>query len=373
MSSPMNPSPDTESPSTVRSARHDGSAPPTHTASLDLRAGDQVPAEVLHALFREAFADYLIGPFEVPLSQWPAFLARQGADLGLSRVAFDTHGQALAFALVAQRPLHRRWRLATMGARPQARGTGAAAALLDDVLVRAAASRQQAVELEVFAQNERARRLYESRGFQAVHPLHGWLTDLAGLRFAAPGTGTNAGRNGSTRPGTGEAPAPQAVELPTAMAWLDDAERRWPDLPLQVTRASLRHLTEAHAWQMHTARAVDAAIMSSTTDTGTSGPGTADARDRQEARSSAGGLATAQLVFTLPDETVMVHSFIAPDPGDAAALIQALARIYPQRRLRVPQLQRDDLGGQSLRVLGASPMPLHQCWMLRPLTPNPLR
>ncbi len=292
------------------------------TGALALRPGDQVPADVLHTLFREAFADYLIGPFEVPLSQWPAFLARQGADLGLSRVALNAQGQALAFALVAQRPLHRRWRLATMGARPQARGTGAAAALLDDVLARAADSGQQAVELEVFAQNERARRLYESRGFQAVHPLHGWQADLASLLSCGTGTGLGTG--------TEPAPAPQAVDLPRALAWLDDAERRWPDLPLQVTRASLRHLTEAQAWQM----------------------------------------GTAQLVFTLPDETVIVNSLIAPDPGDARALIQALARVYPQRRLRVPQLQRDDLGGLTLRALGASPLPLHQLWMLRALTPD---
>ncbi|WP_083525924.1 GNAT family N-acetyltransferase [Roseateles depolymerans] len=310
----------------------------THVPSLDLRPGDQVPADVLHALFREAFADYLIGPFEVPLSQWPAFLARQGADLGLSRVAFDSQGQALAFALVAQRPLHRRWRLATMGARPQARGTGAAAALLDDVLARAAANGQQAVELEVFAQNERARRLYESRGFEAVYPLHGWQADLADL---AVGGGT----------GDKQAAAPQAVDLATALEWLDAAEHRWPDLPLQVTRASLGHLTGGHAWQMRPLQAVEAAVASGTTGTGTSG-------------------ATAQLIFTLPDETVMVNSFIAPDPGDAQALLQALARVYPQRRLRVPQLQRDDLGGQSLRALGASQMPLHQLWMQRTLTPD---
>jgi ribosomal protein S18 acetylase RimI-like enzyme len=319
---------------------------------LDLRPADQVPAEVLHALFREAFADYLIGPFEVPLSQWPAFLARQGATLPLSRVAFDATGQALAFALVAERPLHRRWRLATMGARPQARGTGAAGQLLDDFLLRATAHGQQAVELEVFAQNERARRLYESRGFEAIHPLQGWQGELAAFKTSPASPPLQPIHRVREDDVSREAPAPsetpgaqdvaglaatppQSVDMAAALHWLDAAERRWSDLPLQVTRSSLQHLAEAHAWQIRTGDAS----------------------------------ATAQVVFTLPDETVMVNSFIAPDPRDAAALIQALARVYPQRRLRVPQLQRDDLGGQCLRDLGATPLPLHQLWMCRALTP----
>ncbi|MBB3195987.1 GNAT family N-acetyltransferase [Roseateles terrae] len=303
--------------------------------TLDLRPANQVPAEVLHALFREAFADYLIGPFEVPLSQWPAFLARQGATLPLSRVAFDAAGQALAFALVAERPLHRRWRLATMGARPQARGTGAAGRLLDDFLFRAATQGQQAVELEVFAQNERARRLYESRGFETLHPLYGWQGELAA--FSASQALTGLQDIHKVREGDRSKEAPQSVDLATALDWLDAAEHRWPDLPLQVTRASLQHLAEAHTWQIRTADASE----------------------------------TAQVVFTLADETVMVNSFVAPDPRDAAALIQALARVYPQRRLRVPQLQRDDLGGQCLRDLGATPLPLHQLWMCRSLAPTP--
>jgi len=286
-------------------------ATPSHVP-VRMVPGDEVPAMALHQAFREAFADYLIGPFEVELDEWPAFLARQGADLARSRVALAPDGQALAFALVATRPLQRRWRLATMGARPQARGTGAAAALLDDFIARAAQADQQAVELEVFAQNERARRLYEGRGFRPIHALRGWQGPLNDL---------------SRPPSTQASDAPLAVDLPTALHWLDEAERRWPDLPLQVTRAVLHHLPEPLAWQC----------------------------------------GTGQLVFSLPDETVMVNSFVAPDPRDARTLIQALARVYPQRRLRVPQLQRDDLGGEALRALGAVPMPLHQCWMQRDL------
>ena len=61
------------------------------------------------------------------------------------------------------------------------------------------------------------------------------------------------------------------------------------------------------------------------------------------------------------------HSLVAPREADARALVQALVAVHPQRRLRVPQLQRDDLGGAALLALGAVPQPLHQQWMLRPL------
>ncbi|MBB3296193.1 ribosomal protein S18 acetylase RimI-like enzyme [Mitsuaria sp. BK045] len=285
--------------------------------------GDEIAPQALHAAFTAAFSDYLIGPFQIPPAQWPMFLARQGVDLALSRVALDPAGAALAFAFVAPRPLAGRWRLATMGALPAARGTGAAPALLDDFIARAAAAGLRAVELEVFAQNERARRLYEGRGFSARHRLDGYTAE-PGMIATAPPQGRAA---------------PHAVEMPVALAWLEAAEQRLPELPLQVTAATLRHGVDYHAWQV-----------------GASGDGEAP-----------GGDAAAQVVFSLPDETVMVHSLVAPREADARALVQALVAVHPQRRLRVPQLQRDDLGGAALRALGAVPQPLHQQWMLRPL------
>ena len=281
----------------------------TSTPRFAFVRGDEIAPQALHAAFTAAFSDYLIGPFQIPPAQWPMFLARQGVDLALSRVALDPAGAALAFAFVAPRPLAGRWRLATMGALPAARGTGAAPALLDDFIARAAAAGLRAVELEVFAQNERARRLYEGRGFTA-------------RRCSRPADA-----------------APHAVEMPVALAWLEAAEQCLPELPLQVTAATLRHGVDYHAWQV-----------------GASGEG--DAPD---------GDAAAQVVFSLPDETVMVHSLVAPREADARALVQALVAVHPQRRLRVPQLQRDDLGGAALRALGAVPQPLHQQWMLRPL------
>lgn len=313
----------------------------THApAPTALVRGDEVAPETLHAAFIRAFSDYLIGPFQVPIAQWPMFLARQGVDLPLSRVALDAAGAPLAFAFVAPRPVSGRWRLATMGATPAARGSGAAPALLDDVVARAAASGLRAVELEVFAQNDRARRLYEGRGFTRIHDLFGYL--------AEPRTLTRD--EGTDSPGVPEAAeaidAPTAVTLPQALAWLDAVERRLPDLPLQVTAAMLRHGQDYLAWQL--------------------GQGGLSGRDG-EIGGDGDGEARAQVVFSLPDKTVLLHSLIAPRDADARALLRALATAYPDRRVRVPQLQREDLGGAALRALGAAPQPLHQQLMVRAL------
>lgn len=274
-------------------------------------SGAAVAPAALHEAFGQAFADYLIGPFQLAPEQWPGFLARQGVDLGLSRVLRGADGAILAFAFVAPRPALRVWRLATMGAVPAARGSGAAPRLLDDFIARAAAAGQDAVELEVFAQNERALRLYQGRGFVARHALHGYL--------AAPER---------VRP----APAPglRVVSLEQAFDWLARAEAHIPELPLQVTATALRVAPGLTAWQC----------------------------------------GAAQLVFGRPDaQTVTIASLIDTGPGqqDAAALLRALREACPAAQLRVPQLQRLDLGGAALRDQGFEPQALHQLLMRRPL------
>ena len=50
---------------------------------------ERLSAAALHEAFGDAFSDYLIGPFALALDAWPAFLARQCADLGLSRAVVD--------------------------------------------------------------------------------------------------------------------------------------------------------------------------------------------------------------------------------------------------------------------------------------------
>ncbi len=277
--------------------------------------GDAIAAADWHAAFTAAFADYLIGPFQLTLSQWPGFLARQGVDLALSR-GWVAQGQLRAFALVAPRQAIGRWRLATMGAIPSARGSGAAAALLDELVARANAAGMATLELEAFAANERAVRLYRGRGFEVVHGLIGH-------------------ERAADAPAPSALPDPATIAEPTlaeAWAWLAEAEQAIADLPLQVTgRALASSPVPLRAWRRGRAQLVAGA-----------GP---------------------------TDRTITLHSLVDPQPdqADAEALVATLCTQWPGHALRVPPLQRDDLGGRALARLGFVPTPLHQWLMRRPL------
>lgn len=269
----------------------------------------------LHGAFLAAFADYVIGAFRLEPAQWPSFLARQGIDLELSRVA-SVDGRIAAFALVAPRD-ERRWRLATMGALPGARGTGAAPALLDDWIRRAASQGVSRLELEVFAHNEPALRLYRSRGFERLHELHGYTLDESPPPEPVP-------------------PPPRAVDTAEAMAWLQASEDLLPTLPMQVTPTCLRAAADPlTAWQH----------------------------------------GQAQLIFSvMAAGPIHVHSLV--DRGtaqrDAGALLQTLRRRHPHRPVKVPALQRLDIGGQALRDAGFAVQPLYQWLMVRRLPGPPV-
>lgn len=276
----------------------------------ELRPALALSAEQVHGAFVQAFADYLAGPFDLPVERWAGFLGRQCVDLSLSRVAM-ADGSVVAFALVSRRAGGSRWRLATMGALPAARGSGAAQALLDDWIERARASGVDGLELEAFAQNERALRLYLGRGFAVVHELHGYEGVIA-----------------SDADSAAEPPGDE-VDPADAFAWLDDAERRLVDLPLQVTAASLAALPgQMRAWRRGTAQLIVGA----------------------NARGA-----------------VSVHSLVDTDPEqrDAQALVEALPHRFAGRRLLVPPLQRLDVGGRALRRAGYGAQPLHQVMMGR--------
>lgn len=270
-----------------------------------LRPASDCSAADLHAAFGAAFADYLIGPFTLPPDQWPVFLGRQCIALAESRVAL-VDGAIVAFALTAPRPDQPSWRLGTMGALPAARGSGAAQALLDDFIARAAAAGQQRVELECFAQNERGLRLYRSRGFEVVDELQGW--------------------QGRPQPLADDEAA--EVPLDDAFGWL--AERAH-GLPLQVTPPALRALPAAlKAWRRGGAFAV-----------------TSVAADR-----------------------LTLHSLVDDDveaQRDALRLVRHLAALHPECQIVAPQLMRLRAGGIALAAAGLERMPLHQLWMRRRL------
>jgi GNAT superfamily N-acetyltransferase len=269
--------------------------------------------EALHAAFVAAFTDYLTGPVQVPLEGWAALIAQSGTQLDLSRVVCNDAGEVQAFAFVAPRPRLGRWRLSAMGAVPAARGSGAAKALLLDFIARGQQAGLQGLELECFAQNTRARALYERHGFEALHALNGW-------------------RREDWRP-EGVPCTLQALSREAALDWLAEAEAHMPALPLQVgptTLGARSHWDDVRAWR----------------------------------------LGQAQLVLQQPaGGPLRVLSLVDRDPSqqDAEALLMAVGQRHPGADWRVPQLQRDDLGGSALQRLGFTPEPLHQLWMHKAL------
>ena len=282
---------------------------PSRHPGPNLVPADTVQPAALHAAFTAAFADYVAGPFKLAASHWPSFLARQGVALSLSRVTLGADGQPRAFALVAERPRRRRWRLATMGAVPAARGQGDAPALLHDLAARASAAGQRGLELEVFAQNPRAVRLYERLGFVHVTDLHG--------HDAPPLDGPPAA-------------APPAMGRAEALAWLDAAEGKGLDLPLQLSARMLAAAAGWSAWQRGHALLVHG-----------DGP---DGR---------------RLIRCLVDNS--------PEQTDAEALARMLRAAHPAQAISMPPLLPDALGGQALQRAGFMRQPLHQWWMHCPL------
>lgn len=271
---------------------------PTPVAAVAL------PEDALREAFNAAFADYLIGPPNLRAQDWALFLRRQGVDLARS-LAIAEGGRVMAFALVGRTGAGAGERVATMGAIPAARGTGAAPRLLDQVLAEARARGAGHVELEVFARNPRAVALYRSRGFEPVAELHGW-------QRAA---------------GEGEPPDEEARAVPLDEALAALEALAFDGLPFQTSAASARAaLPPLQAW-----RSGSALLLASLRD------------------------ATQIGVLSLVDR--------APAQDDARRLARTLAARHPGAVLKVPQLLRDDLGGRALAAEGWQRHPLHQLLM----------
>lgn len=287
------------------------------TVPFRIASATDVPPTELHAAFLAAFDGYVAGTPDLPYARWGSAMARQGVAFPLSRVAVDEQDRVLAFSLVAPRSDAPRWRLAVMGAVPAARGQGAAPALLDDLVARASAAGQQALELECFAQNPRALALYAGRGFVERHALRSYAKSPPHEPAAqgAEGAGATA----------------REVGIAAALEWLAGAARAIDDLPLQVTAPSIAGLEPAGtAWQ----------------------------------------LGTAQVVYTaVGADRWVVHSFVDLDPAqrDAEQLARQLCAAAGGRTIAVPPLQRDDVGGTALQRAGFEVRPLHQVWMVRAL------
>ncbi|HEX6705006.1 MAG TPA: GNAT family N-acetyltransferase [Albitalea sp.] len=270
--------------------------------SLRIEPATAFRLEALAACFTAAFKGYLAGSFTMEAADLPLRLARWGADLPPSRVLVREDGEPMGFVFVGVHGRVRR--VGVMGLRPELRGTGASRALLQCVIDEARQAGSQALELEVFAQNTPALRLYRSMGFVEGAPLWGFV------REPGPIAGTSV--------------TPRPLSLVEAADWL--ASNGPADLPYQVSASSLRHITAAQAWQWGRALMV----FNETAEPGISMPALVDADGGQR---------------------------------DAAQLLHALVAAFPGHTIRVPQLMRDDVAAQALRDAGFAVLPLHQLQM----------
>jgi hypothetical protein len=242
---------------------------------------------------------------------WRVFVRRQGIDLAQSKVALRGD-VVIAFATITPRLLQRT-RIAVMGARPEARGSGAAARLLDDAIAASAARRDRWIELEAFQQNERAVRLYRSRGFEADDELHGFI--------AQPGHGLTA-----------DEPA-EEISREAAAAWACAFDQE------NIAQVP---------WQAGGEAILVAPIAP-----------------------RAFRLGGAQIVLVEADaNTVMVTSLLDRDAGqrDALRLLAALRQRYPNHLLRAPQIHRANAAARAFVAAGWERQPLHQLFMRRRFT-----
>ena len=272
------------------------------------RSAAEVPAEALCDAFNASFADYLLPFPTMDIAAWQTFVRRQGVDLTLSLAA--TRGDVVtAFAHITPRPWQRT-RLAVMGARPEERGSGVAAGLLDDAIAGAAARGDRWIELEAFAQNERAVKLYLSRGFVAVDSLYAFVAE----------------------PAEGASRKVDVVEVSRedAARWAREFDRDEPEfLPWQVGGEAMLNVPGVIlAWRF-------------------------------------GG---AQMTFQEGEAAVQVTSLLdRGSDGGAQVLLEALRQRYPNRTLRASQLHRKQGPARAFEDAGWARHPLHQLLLRRSL------
>lgn len=278
---------------------------------MKLLAAARFDAARLAACFTAAFDGYLAGSIVMDAQALPHFLDRQGAELRLS-LCVEHEGRLAGLCFVgefgrrdAQGCSLRCRRVGGMGVVPAARGSGASRQLLQRAIADARAAGCDQLELEVFAQNTPAVRLYQAFGFETLAPLWGFERDAGALPPPAV--------------------RPKPIAPRCAATWM--AARGPVDLPYQVGAHAIAKLPAGSTlWRIGRALLVFS-------------------------ESQPGRLAVPLLVD--------LHR----EQGDARALLAALVHAHPGHAVRVPQLMRDDVAGEALRAMGFRPLALHQLQM----------
>lgn len=143
-------------------------------ASLHLQPAAEFSIATIAAIFNRAFQGYIAGEVHLTPPTLAALLARDGVDLGLSLMALRDE-QPVGFSLIARRGAASR--LAGFGIVPEAQEQGIGKHVMEAVIQQGRERADKALVLEVFEQNVRGVRLYQSLGFRPLRRLMGYEGD----------------------------------------------------------------------------------------------------------------------------------------------------------------------------------------------------
>ena len=275
---------------------------PAHELAL------QEQAEVAN----RAFAGYIGGWTDLDAGTLARFLTLQGSDLFYSRFVRSPAG-LIGFGYVNRTA--NVLRLSGMGIVPEARGTGAARALVDKLLEEGEERGDEAMMLEVIEQNPRAHAVYRRHGFREIGRLAGWR------RSAEAGAAQHAAVLDE------EIPTLQALRMPAAIDY--------PELPWQISRHAVAKALVTRAFRT----------------------------------------ATVCVIIGDAEATpVRIHACISIDPPHAlvwrelrSVLAGVIAR-FPNREFFAPAIFPEEFGRQLFAPLGFRPEPISQFLMRRELT-----
>lgn len=180
-------------------------------------------------LANRAFAGYIGGWADLNAETLARFLTMQGSDLLYSRfVRMDS--ELVGFGYISRTA--NILRLSGMGIVPEARGSGAARALLEKLLEEGEQRGDEAMVLEVIEQNPRAHALYRRHGFRELGRLVGWR------------------RSADARVPAGEPIGGDEVSILSALRI--PAARDYPELPWQISRHAIAKAPVARAFRTET-------------------------------------------------------------------------------------------------------------------------
>ena len=176
-----------------------------------------------------AFAGYVGGWADLDAATLARFLTMQGSDLMYSRFV-RSDAELVGFGYISRTA--NILRLSGMGIVPEARGSGAARALIEKLLEEGEQRGDEAMVLEVIEQNPRAHAVYRRHGFRELGRLLGWRRSA------------DAGPPQDEPIGGEEVSTLSALRMPAA--------HDYPDLPWQISRHAIAKVAIARAFRTET-------------------------------------------------------------------------------------------------------------------------